>query len=478
MILAIDQGTSSTKACVYAPPGELRGSASVPVAKSSAGGRVWQDPEELVESCRVAAREALRRARLRPEQLAGVALANQGESFVLFDAGGSALTPVIGWQDTDCADELARVAESWGAGPIEHMTGLPLHALFCAPKLQRELRALAPTGAVRFGTLDTWLIARLSPVPIHVTDRATASRTMLIGLEDEDWSTDLTALFGVPRDALATIRPCDDMAATIMLDGVELPLLASGYDMGLALLGHGCLSGGSAKATFGTCLGAMLATDASTRADGLLTTIAYTRGTGVGWALDGEIAAAGALVSWAVKLGIAGSLQELDALAAEVPRTEVVLVPAIQGLGAPHWRDDVSAAFIGMTEETDRRHLARAVHDAIAWSLFDVVDAFAAAGSRPTELSVDGGLTSSDFLMQRCADVLQIPLRMCGHAEATAFGAAALAMLGSGHATVQDVREGAAGAQVVEPHSPPSVDERDAWRRALASVLDETPTTA
>jgi glycerol kinase len=215
----------------------------------------------------------------------------------------------------------------------------------------------------------------------------------------------------------------------------------------------------------------MLATDTLTRTPGLLTTIAYTRGTDVGWALDGEIAAAGALVSWAIQVGIAGSLAELDALAAQVPTTEVVLVPAIQGLGAPHWRDDVSAAFIGMTAETDRRHLARAVHDAIAWSLFDVVEAFAAAGPRPRELSVDGGLTNSDFLLQRCADVLQIPLRLCGHAEATAYGAAALAMLGIGLATVQDVRDGASGTRLIEPHAPPPAHEQIGWRRALASAL-------
>jgi glycerol kinase len=367
---------------------------------------------------------------------------------------------------------IARLDAGGERTALERTTGLPLHAEFTAPKLARELANLELPADARFGTLDTWLVHQLSPDRPHVTDRATASRTMLIGLGDQDWSDELLELFGVPRAILPAIRSCDAMAATLVLDGVELPLVASGYDMGLALLGHGCLSAGDTKATFGTCLGVMMATGEVTRAAGLLTTIAYVREGLPAWALDGEIASAGALVNWAIRAGIADSLVELEQLAASVHDSrKVVLVPAIQGLGAPYWRDDVRAAFFGISEETERAHLARAVLDAIAWSLHDVVEALTAAGRRPDELSVDGGLTHSRPLLQRCADVLQLPLRVSDQVEATAYGAAALAMLAIGATDPGAVRRSARGRVVVEPHVAPRPHEREAWERAVATVL-------
>jgi glycerol kinase len=471
MILSIDQGTSSTKACIYDRPGHCVGAGSVPVKRVTANRRVTQDPQELVASCREATRKALREARLDPSELTGAALSNQGESFLLFRDDGEPVTPVIGWQGTEVGDVLDRLEASGEGARIERATGLPLHAMFSAPKLARELVTLDHPADVRFGTLDTWLIHELSPDRAHLTDRATASRTMLIGLDDDDWNPELLARFGVPRAILPEIRPCDRLAATLVLEGVELPLLASSYDMGLALLGHGCLTAGDGKATFGTCLGVMMATDEPVRTDGLLTTMAYVRAGSAAWALDGEIAAAGALVDWAIRAGIASSLADLEARAGQAGESTVVLVPAIQGLGAPHWRDDVSAAFFGITDETGQAHLARAVLDALAWSLHDVAQAFRSAGGSLDELSVDGGLTHSRPLLQRCADVLQLPLRISDEVEATASGGAMLAMLASGAAGIEDVRRAARGSQVVHPGPAPHDGEREAWQRALTAVL-------
>jgi glycerol kinase len=297
---------------------------------------------------------------------------------------------------------------------------------------------------------------------------------MLVGLEDDDWSPELLALFDIPAEILPAIRPCDAVGATLVLEGAEVPLVASSYDMGLALLGHGCLADGDTKATFGTCLGVMAATDQLSRAPGLLTTIAYERAGAKAWALDGEIASAGALVNWALRAGLAESLAELEQVAATVPDSRgVVLVPAIQGLGAPHWRDDVRAAFVGMTEETGRPHLARAVFDAIAWSLHDVIEALATAGRRPRQLSVDGGLTHSRPLLQRCADTLQIPLQVASHVEATAYGAAALAMLATGVAGPSAIRTAIRTETTVEPGTAPAQSEREAWGHALATVLGD-----
>jgi len=474
LILALDQGTSATKACVYEPPGRLRGSASIPVRRHSpAPGSVEQDPLELLESCRAAAAAALADAGASASDLRCAALANQGESFVLFDDAGTPLGPVVSWQDTRSGHVLERLDAEGHREPIERRTGLPLHAEFSAPKLAHRLaEAPLPAGS-RFGTLDTWLIHGLHPAAPHVTDRATASRTMLIGLEDDDWSEDLLELFAVPYEILPTIVPCDDVGAQILVEGHELPLTVSSYDMGLALLGHACLDRGDLKATFGTCLGVMGATGPeAVEARGLLTTLAYTLGRSPAFALDGEIAAAGALFNWALRLGLAGSLDELEGLAASTTSSAgAVVVPAITGLGAPHWRDDAEGAIVGLTEAVGRAELAHAVFDAVAWSLSDVLAAMRAVGIEVDELRVDGGLTRSRLLLRRCADVCQTPLTIGAQREATAFGSAALAMLADGSATGGDLRAAARGTERVDPGAAPSDAEAEAWATAVAGVL-------
>jgi len=474
VILAIDQGTSATKACVFDVSGTTLGSATVPVGRvAGRGGEVTQDPGELVASCRDAASAALRDAGVRASELAGAALANQGESFVLFEQGGRAVTPVYGWQDVSCGDVLARVAREAGHQAVTARTGLPLHAEFTAPKLAHRLAAVPRSGRLRFGTLDTWLLHELDPARPHVTDRATASRTMLVELNRDEWSEELLGWFGVPRSILPRIVPCDDPGAVIAIDGAEVPVYASGYDMGLALIGHGCVAPGAVKATFGTCLGVMACTgDAPVAGEGLLTAIAYTKGGRSRFALDGEIAAAGALVSWALRIGLAGSLAELDARAAAVDDAAgAIVVPAIQGLGAPHWRDDVTGMIVGLTEATGRDELARAVLDSIAWSLRDVVDAIRAAGYPCERVRVDGGLVASETLMRRCADVAGVEIVVSGQPEATAFGAAALAMLRLGL-----IEEPALAGAVGErrryvPRSTPSEAEAETWTAALRLAL-------
>ena len=329
------------------------------------------------------------------------------------------------------------------------------------------------------GTLDTWLINQLDRSRPHITDRATASRTMLIGLTDQDWNDDLLTAFGVPRDHLAKIVPCDAPGAALEFDGVDVPLLASGYDMGLALLGHGCLDAGETKATFGTCLGVMSATGSRpVVAEGLLTTIAYGRGGEDAFALDGEIAAAGALVRWAVGLGIAASAEALDRLGASVPDAGgVLIVPAIQGLGAPYWRDDVHGAVFGLTNATGPAGFARAVLEAIAWSLRDVLEAIRGAGIALGELRVDGGLVHSPTLMQLCADVGQISVIVGDQPEATAYGAAALGMLAAGETSREEIRAGAVGVRRFDPVREPSPDMIARWEGAVRSILDRCRVT-
>jgi glycerol kinase len=474
MILAIDQGTSSTKACLFEPPGSLIASATVPVGHTSdEHGAVNQDPHELVESCRTAARSAIRKAGVRARDVSAAALANQGESFLLLDQVGRPRTPVVGWQDVTGADAVDRVAGGPHAGDIRARTGLPLHAMFPGAKLAHHHRLLGEADS-RFATLDTWLMQELDPRRPFVTDRATASRTMLVSLDGDDWDDDLLGWLDVSREWLATIVPCDSPGVELELDGVSIPLWASGYDMGLALLGHGCLKSGETKATFGTCLGVMAAAGSEPSfVDGLLSVVAYGLGDTTAYALDGEIAACGALVQWAIGCGIASSLHELEELARSTPSAGgAVLVPAIQGLGAPHWRADVQASLVGMSESTGRAQLARAVLDAIAWSLADVLDVLRRAGNEVEELRVDGGLAKSDFLLQLCADAAQVPVVRVRQQDATAYGAAALAMLSHGLVTTTLLRDSAAGHRRFDPRQGSGRSERDQWTRAMARALE------
>jgi glycerol kinase len=477
VLLSIDQGTSSTKACLYAPPGELLGQGGVAVSRRTlADGSIVQDPRELVASCREAARRALDDGGVRAAELEGVAMANQGESFLLVDADWNPLTPVIGWQDSLVGGALDEPGVRDNAEEIRRRTGLPLHAEFVAPRLAFRLGQLGNDARrARLATLDTWLINQLAGESPFITDRATASRTMLIGLDADDWDEELISWFGLHRDLLPGIVPCEEPAVELLIDGAEVPLLASSYDMGLALLGQGCFELGDAKATFGTCLGVMAATGSRrVDAEGLLTTIAYTRGGTRAMALDGEIAAAGALIEWALGIGLAGSAQELDELAGSVEDSGgVVLVPAITGLGAPHWRHDARAAFTGMSSATEPGHLARAVYRSIGWSIRDVCDRLREAGVPADRLRVDGGLTWSRRLMQQCADICQVPLVLSAQPEATAYGGAALAWLAAGKISETQVRElGERGAETVVPEVAPDPAEAVAWEASVRRVIE------
>jgi glycerol kinase len=479
LILSIDQGTSSTKACVFDETGRLRGQGRIRVGRETlADGSVVQDPAELVESCRLAARRALADAQVSASALAGIALANQGESFLLVDARSRPLTPVISWQDSNVGTVLSESAVTENAAEIGRLTGLPLHPEFVAPRLAYRLRELGAAAAkARLATLDTWLVNQLSGGPGRpmITDRATASRTMLISLGDDDWNEELLGWFGVDRRVLPEIVPCDAPGAMLSIDGFEVPLVASSFDMGLALLGHACFERGDVKATFGTCLGVMSATGADeVHAAGLLSTIAYTRDGGRAMALDGEITAAGALIEWAVSSGIADSAEDLDVLAAGASDSAgIVLVPGVYGLGAPHWEPDARAVFRGGASRPRRSALARATYDAIAWSIRDVCGSLGGAGIAAAKLRVDGGLTWSESLMQICADVCQVEISASAQPDATAWGGAALALLAAGAILPADVRELAdSGARTFVPGNPPTAAQVEAWETAVQREID------
>jgi glycerol kinase len=431
-VLAIDQGTSATKALLTGPGGEVLGHGEVAVRTRGVGADgVEADPEELFESVVVAGQRALAAARGAPAH--AVALANQGETVLAWDRGtGRPLSPAIVWQDRRSGGICARLADR--AAELAAITGLPLDPYFAAPKMTWLRENLTAEGTVT--TTDTWLLRRLGAG--YVTDAATASRTMLLDLDAAAWSATACAAFGLDPDALPAVADCAGVAGETAVFGRSLPVAGIAVDQQAALLAEGCLAAGDAKCTYGT--GAFLLVTTGSRAlrsgAGLSASVAWRLGGAVTYCLDGQVYTAGSALSWLVGAGVLGDASELDAVAGTVPDAGgVTFVPALAGLGAPHWAPDARGLLSGLHLGTSRGHIARAVAEGIAASVALLVSAAVTDLGRPlTSLRVDGGLTRSRVLMQAQADLLQVPVLRCRSPDATALGVAALARLGLGEA--------------------------------------------
>jgi glycerol kinase len=431
-VLAIDQGTSATKALVVAPGNEVLGSAEVGVRpRSVAGGGVEQDPEELWASVVAAGRGAVASARA---PVHAVALANQGETVLAWDRrSGRPLTPCVVWQDRRSAAVCQRLSGS--AGRLAAITGLPLDPYFAAPKMTWLRENLTTEGVVT--TTDTWLLHRLGAG--YVTDAATASRTLLLDLDAAQWSAQACAVFGLDPAALPEVTDCAGVVGETGVFGPVVPVAGLAVDQQAALLAERCFAAGEAKCTYGT--GAfLLATtgrDAVRSTAGLSASVAWRLGGQATYCLDGQVYTAGAAIRWLSDLGVIPTAEGLDAEAARADDSGgVVFVPALAGLGAPHWRPDARGAFLGLGLDVTRAHLARAVIEGIAASVALLAASVAADRGGPlTMLRVDGGLTRSRLLVQAQADLLQMPVEVSGSADATALGAAALARLGMGESS-------------------------------------------
>jgi len=443
-ILAIDQGTSATKAVLVGPGQQVLGAGEVPVATRAAGDAVEADPEELLASVLTAGRRALAAARARAD---AVALANQGETVLAWDRRtGRPLTPAIVWQDRRSAGVCTRLADQ--AGWLTQVTGLPLDPYFAAPKMTWLRENLTADGVVT--TTDTWLLARLGAG--YVTDAATASRTMLLDLDTADWSGRACAAFGIDPAALPAVVDCAGVAGETAAFGRPVPVAGLAVDQQAALLAEGCLTAGQAKCTYGTGAFLLAATgDRPVRSSaGLSASVAWRLAGVPAYCLDGQVYTAGSAVRWLTELGIATGAAELDAAGATVPDSGGVrFVPALAGLGAPHWRPDARGAFLGLGLGSSRAHLIRAVLDGLAASIALLARSVARdLGAPLTVLRVDGGLTRSRLLLQAQADLLQLPIEVYRSPDATALGVAALARLGVGAAgsLAEAVGPGGAGA--------------------------------
>jgi glycerol kinase len=474
-ILAIDQGTSATKAVLVGPGREVLGSAEVPVRVRAVGSDgVEADPEELYASVVAAGQQALAAARTGAD---AVALANQGETVLAWDRRtGRPLTPAIVWQDRRSAGVCQRLAGS--AERLTEITGLPLDPYFAAPKMTWLRETLDPGGVIT--TTDTWLLARLGAD--YVTDAATASRTLLLDLDRADWSAEACAVFGLDPAALPRVADCAGIAGETTAFGRALPVAGLAVDQQAALLAERCFAAGEAKCTYGT--GAFLLASTGTTAvrssGGLSASVAWRLAGTPSYCLDGQVYTAGAAIRWLGEVGLLRDAAELDEAGGSVPDSGgATFLPALAGLGAPQWRPDVRGAFLGLSLGTTRAHLIRAVIDGLAASVALLADSVAADLGRPlTALRVDGGLTRSRLLLQAQADLLQMPVEVCQIPDATALGVAALARIGTGDAAALDEAVGPVGMQsVIEPRIGPdeAASRLAAFSVALRAVLAAAP---
>ena len=470
MILSIDQGTTNTKAALVDEAGQVvaSGSASVGLA-SPRPGWVEQDADEIWSSVLTAVADC--RAAGPDSALAGVTVANQRESVVAWRRStGEPLGPVIGWQDQRTAPRCTRLATPEADERVRARTGLRIDAMFSGPKFRWLLDQLedVPTPEVCLGTVDAWLVWRLTGGSSHAAEAGNASRTLLYDVVDLDWSLELCDLFGVPVETLPMVQPSNgEFGQTRGVPGLAdgIPLLAVLADSHAALYGQGGTTLGVAKATFGTGSSVMTPTATfSGDRTAVPSTLAWLTDRPT-YAREGNILSSGATLSWmAATLGLPG-VAELMALAAEVPESDgVVLVPAFAGLGAPYWDRVVRAGLSGITTSTTRAHLARAAVDAVAHQICDVVEEI--DQDQPIKvLRADGGATASSLLMQTQADLLARLVDVADVAEVSALGVAQLGWSRLGVQVPPVAATKSYGPTLAEPER---LARRERWRHQVA----------
>jgi glycerol kinase len=444
-VLAIDAGTTGVTVLVVGEDGTVRSRGYREFAQLfPRPGWVEHEPDDIWTATVAAARQALAGTDERPTC---IGITDQRETAVVWDRRTlQAPRPAIVWQDRRTTGICDRLRDDGHEERLAELTGLRLDPYFTGTKFC-WLAAEEPTlwekvrdGGLALGTVDSYVIARLTGGAAHVTDPSNASRTLLFDLAKGGWSEELCELFDVPRGALPEIVPSSGVVGTTDPDvflGLELPVAGIAGDQQAALFGQACYSPGQSKCTYGTGSFVLANTgSAPVRSDaGLLTTVAWDLGEGLVYALEGSIFVTGAAVQWLRDgLGLIDSAAEIEGLARTVEDSgDVVFVPALTGMGAPHWDPRARGAIVGITRGTTRAHLARATLEAIAFEVRDVVDVMVGeAGLEVPELSADGGASANDLLLQLQADQLGVPVRRPVVTETTALGAAFLAGLGSG----------------------------------------------
>jgi glycerol kinase len=484
-ILSLDQGTTSSRAILFDHDGAIVAAAQKEFPQIfPKPGWVEHDPQEIWATQIAVAVEALGRGHVRPRDVAAIGITNQRETTVVWDRDtGAPVHNAIVWQDRRTAEMCDRIKADGHEALVRERTGLVVDAYFSGTKIAWILdnvpgaRARAEAGRLAFGTIDSWLVWKLTSGKVHVTDSSNASRTMLFNINTRQWDEDLLRVLRVPASMLPEVRPSSEVyghvSTTLGLE--EVPIAGIAGDQQAALFGQMCVSPGLTKNTYGT--GCFLLQNTGTEVvasdNRLLTTIAWTIGDRTEYALEGSVFIGGAVVQWLRDgLGLIGHSREVEQLAGTVPDNGgVYLVPAFAGLGAPHWDPYARGLLVGITRGTTAGHVARAAQESIAYQVGDLLDAVHRdAGIALSELRVDGGASVNDMLMQFQADLLRVPVVRPAVTETTALGAAYLAGLAVGYwSSIEEISRQWRADRRFEPVMPgaDAARLRERWQEAV-----------
>jgi glycerol kinase len=483
-VLALDQGTTSSRAIVFDKAGSIRATAQQEFRQIfPQPGWVEHDPTEIWATQSGVMHEAIAKAGIGAGDVVALGITNQRETTVVWErATGRPIANAIVWQDRRTAPMCDELRAAGKAATFSAKTGLVLDAYFSGTKLRWLLdhvpgaRARAVNGDLAFGTIDTWLIWQLTEGRVHATDASNASRTLLYNIHTGDWDEELLRLLDIPREVLPLVVASSGVCAHTKIDGATIPIAGIAGDQQAALFGQACLDPGLAKNTYGTGCFLLLntGTNAVASSNNLLTTVAWKCDGRLTYALEGSVFIGGAVVQWLRDgLKIIRDAGEIESLAASVADNGgVYLVPAFAGLGAPHWDAYARGAIFGLTRGATGAHLARAALESIAFQSADVLDAMQRdAGITLAELRVDGGVTANNLLMQFQADLLGVPVVRPKVLETTALGAAYLAGLATGYwKSTDDIRANWQVDRRFEPAMPRErvAELRAGWDKAVA----------
>ncbi len=484
-LLTIDQGTTSTRAIVFDKRGVLCGQHQMPFQQFFPGdGWVEHDLEEIWQTTLVCCREAIARAGLGPQQISAIGITNQRETTAIWDRfTGKPIHRAIVWQDRRTAASCHQLSTPNNIGLVKRKTGLVIDPYFSASKIAWILQHVpgaqqrAEQSELVFGTIDSFLLWRLTGGKVHATDPTNAARTLLFNIHTQSWDQELLDLFNIPIQILPQVFDnCANFGVTeSSLLGASIPIVAMAGDQQAALIGEACFKPGALKITYGT--GCFLLQNTGKEvlqsSHHLLSTIAYRIKGQVAYALEGSIFAAGTIVQWLRdQIGLIKQSSDSEAMAASLSDNQgVYFVPAFTGLGAPHWNPNVRAAIFGMTRDTRPAHIVRAGLEAIAYQTRDLLNAMIEDGSVPPEsIRVDGGMVANNWLVQFLADILQTPIERPRVIETTALGVAYLAGLQIGiYKSVNDIEYNWQLDQRFTPKLP--AETADIWYRGWEEVI-------
>jgi len=491
-ILAIDQGTSSSRAIVFDDVGNPVGEGSCPFDQIfPRDGWVEQDSEVIWNTTLKAARNAIASSPVEAAGIAAIGITNQRETTLLWDAeSGEAVHNAIVWQDRRTAERCVQMQSDGMARTVNDVTGLVIDPYFSSTKVEWLLRdpeaqRLARADRLRFGTVDTFLVWRLTGGRSHATDATNAARTQLFDITRHVWSDILLDYFGIPASLLPEVKDsiADYGRAEARWFGAEIPIFGIAGDQQAALIGQGCISPGMAKSTYGSGCFVMVNTGTK-RVDstsGLLTTIGYRVNGRTTFATEGSIFSAGVAVKWLRdKLGFIENAAETAEIARKTggDTNGVYVVPAFTGLGAPHWRPDARGVISGLTLDSGVDEIVTATLSSIAFQTMDLFNAFRSDGIEPQRMRIDGGMVQNDWFCQFLSDVTELDLERPKHTETSALGAGFLAAIGAG--LINDLEEASRHWTIDRRFSPVMEDvdrsaRVDGWRRAVSQALAIDP---